>query len=295
MPRLDRLLSLYCFSPLRNLSSVKRPAIPILMYHSISDNAEDGVHPYFRLATTPEVFAQHMALLADQGYQVIGFDAALKFLCGDNSDNQNIPAKVIITFDDGFLDFYINAFPILARYGFTATVFLPTSFINDANTSINDKTFLSWSQVRELIKAGFTFGSHTVTHKHLNRLPRAQGEHELKKSKETIEDRTGSRVQTFSFPYAFPENDKDFVSFMRSKLQIYGYSCAVATRIGTAAIGDDLFSLRRIPVNNDDDSSLFKSKLAGGYNWLYSAQYMIKFMRGMLGMNRRNLEKWTSL
>lgn len=265
------------------------------MYHSISDNHEDGVHPYYRLATTPEVFAQHMALLADQGYQVIGLDAAVKFLSGDNSDNRDIPAKVIITFDDGFLDFYINAFPILARHGFTATVFLPTSFINDFNTSLIGKTFLSWSQVRELIKAGFTFGSHTVTHKHLDRLPRSQVGHELHKSKETIEDRTGSRGQTFSFPYAFPENDKDFISFIRNTLQVCGYSCAVTTRIGTTTPGEDLFSLRRIPVNNDDDPALFQTKLAGGYNWLYSAQYIVKSSRGMLGMKRRDMEKWTSL
>ena len=162
MPRLDRLLSLYCFSPLRKLVRSKKPAIPILMYHSISDNPEYGVHPYYRLATTPDVFAQHMALLADQGYQVISLDAAVKLLRGDNSDNQDMPARVIITFDDGFLDLYINAFPILARHGFTATVFLPTSFINDSNTSLIGKTFLSWYQVRELIKAGFTFGSAVI-------------------------------------------------------------------------------------------------------------------------------------
>ncbi len=286
MPRPDRLLSLYCFSPLRKIVKSRNQAIPILMYHSISDNPEDGVHPYYRLATSPHVFAQHMDLLADQGYQVVGLDAAVKFLSEDNSDNKDMPARVIITFDDGLLDFYINAFPILARHGFTSTVFLPTSFINDSNTSLTGRMFLSWPQVRELINAGFTFGSHTVTHKHLDRLPRSQVKHELQKSKETIEDRTGRHVQTFSYPYAFPENDRDCISFIRSTLQVCGYSCAVTTRIGTATPGEDLFLLRRIPVNNDDDPALFQTKLAGGYNWLYSAQYVVKSSRGMLGMKR---------
>lgn len=295
MPRLDRLLSLYCFSPLRKIRPAKTLSIPILMYHSISNREERDVHPYFRTCTSPRRFMQQISWLHEHGYMTIHLTEAANLLSGKVVASSEARDKkyVVITFDDGFMDFYTDAFPILSRYGFTASIFLPTSFIKDVHTNIMDQTFLSWPQVRELIKAGITFGSHTVSHKYLDRLSRHEGEQELQQSKETIEDRTGSAVYAFSFPYAFPENDRDFVSFMRSTLQACGYSCAVTTRIGTAARSDDLFSLKRIPVNGEDDLLLLQAKMAGGYDWLHTVQFTAKSIRELLGM-RRSLEQWPS-
>ncbi|MEW6681746.1 MAG: polysaccharide deacetylase family protein [Nitrospirota bacterium] len=238
-----------------------------------------------------------MSWLRDHGYQIISLGQAVGLLSGRSADRVGARDSkyAVITFDDGFEDVYTDAFPILARYESTATLFLPTAFISDTNTTVMDRRFLSWSQVRDLIKAGITVGSHTVTHKYLAELSRSQGEDEIRRSKETIEDRTGAPVDTFSVPYAFPENDKDFISFMRKTLHACGYSCAVTTKIGIAVRGDDLFALRRIPMNGDDDSRLLHAKMAGGYDWLHTVQYMAKTLRGITGIKRRrSFEKWAS-
>jgi peptidoglycan/xylan/chitin deacetylase (PgdA/CDA1 family) len=266
------------------------------MYHSISCDAEKSIHPYYRVNTTPPVFAAHMQFLHDREYRTITLDDAIRLLSAANDYHRNETDRfAVITFDDGFLDFYTEAFPILKRYGFTATVFLPTSFIGDTNTTISGQSFLSWPQVRELAKEGISFGSHSVSHKYLANLPHELVERELRVSKETIEHKTGKAVRIFSYPYAFPENDKEFISIMRCTMMASGYSGAVTTRIGTASTGDDLFCLKRIPVNAEDDPSLFRAKMAGSYDWLHAAQYMAKSVRGMLGIRRRKvLAEWSS-
>lgn len=293
MIRLDRFLTLSLFSPLHALTLKRRLRIPILMYHSISGEVEQGIHSYYRTVTTPVVFARHMALLKELGYQVVGLDTAMQLLGNDtDADRDRAQKPVVITFDDGFLDFYTEAFPVLSQHGFTATVFLPTSFIDAGGKTIMGRPFLTWDQVRELVDAGITFGSHTASHEYLARLDRNRIEEELRKSKAVIEDKTGNAVHFFSFPYAFPEHKKGLVSFLCETLIKCGYRGAVTTRIGTAAQGDDLFSLKRIPVNNDDDPKLLLAKLAGGYNWLHALQYAAKSGKGMLGYRRRTMGEW---
>jgi peptidoglycan/xylan/chitin deacetylase (PgdA/CDA1 family) len=237
-----------------------------------------------------------MRFLQDSGYRVITLDDAIRLLSVSNDCHRTETGRyAVITFDDGFLDFYTEAFPILESYDFTATVFLPTSFINDTNTTISGQSFLSWPQVRELAKAGISFGSHSVSHKYLARLSQEQVDQELRVSRETIENQTGKDVLTFSYPYAYPEDDRQFVSFMTRSMQKSGYSGAVTTRIGTADFGNELFCLKRIPVNSEDDTCLFRAKLEGGYNWMHAVQYSAKAVRGMLGMRRRKiLAKWST-
>ena len=295
--RLDRLLTLSIIQPLKVLTNDKGLRIPILMYHRISRDDERGIHPYYKVVTTPEVFMQHMALLAESGYRVIGLDTAVELLRRHDTDvKQDLPAKpVVITFDDGFSDFYTEAYPVLASHGFTATVFLPTSFIDNPERTIMGKSFLTWSQVRELSNVSITFGSHSVSHRAMDALPKTEIDNELRHSKETIEDKIGKPVHTFSCPYAFPEHDKDFVTYLHDTLIACDYSGAVTTRIGTATIGDNLFTLKRIPVNADDDPDLLSAKIAGAYNWMHTAQYTVKTARAMLGLRRRkSIAKWTS-
>jgi peptidoglycan/xylan/chitin deacetylase (PgdA/CDA1 family) len=288
MIRLDRFITLALFGPLAGLTKNTGIRIPILMYHSISREEEHGSHPYYRVVTTPEVFSQHMALLADRGYQVIGLDEAIMLLRQGKDVNQRMPTKpVVLTFDDGFLDFYTNAFPILKHHGFTATVFLPTSFIGAVGKTNIEKPFLSWPQVRELVNEGVTFGSHTVSHGYMAGMTHADVEQELRQSKDTIEERTGIPVRSFSYPYAFPEHDNDFVAFLRKVLQGCGYSCAVSTIIGTSVQGDDPFTLKRLPVNASDDPALLMAKMTGSYDWMHMAQYAAKSARALLGINRK--------
>ena len=104
-------------------------------------------------------------------------------------------------------------------------------------------------------------------------------DYELRASKQAIEEKLGKTVDHYSYAYAFPEQDTDFVQYLEQSLRRAGYTGAVSTRIGTAKQGDDLYLLKRIPVNSHDDEGLLRAKLEGGYDWLNRVQVMKKKIR----------------
>ena len=264
--RIDRLATLYVFHPLAARGRSGHRSVPILMYHSISD-ADDFRHPYFQTTTSPARFAEQMGFLSQNGYSAIRLTQAM-----------STPASkpVVITFDDGYRDFYTQAYPILTKFGFTANMFLPTGYIGNKRSKFNDIECLTWNEVRELNAAGIEFGSHTVTHPKLKELGSDEVEQELRRSKETIEDKLGTDVASFSYPFAFPEAMRSFVGKLRDTLSRCEYRVGVSTVIGTATPADDPFFLRRLPVNVSDDLPLFRAKLEGGYDWLHSVQRLKK-------------------
>lgn len=283
--RFDRLLTLSFFNPLKGLiTSPLNLRIPILMYHSVSMDGNKKVHPYYQTVTLPTVFEEQMRLLHEKQYNVIDLDKAIElinsgsFFLKENGSKCRVQ-YVVITFDDGFRDFYTEAFPILQKYGFAATVFLPTSYISNNRCKFKDKECLTWSEVLELNKAGITFGSHTSMHPQLRYLTDKEIRNEIEFSKKDIELNIGETVKFFSYPYAFPEDDRNFSDNLRIMLKDCGYMGGVSTRLGTVNNKDDIFFLKRIPVNSCDDSPLFRAKIKGGYDWLQKVQYISKVLK----------------
>jgi peptidoglycan/xylan/chitin deacetylase (PgdA/CDA1 family) len=271
MPRADAFATLYFFHPIKRLSP-RSDRLPILMYHSIS-NRQERTHPYYRTVTAPEVFAQQMQYLHENEYSTLGLAEAVKWLEVPRSDGRR---PVVITFDDGFQDFYTTAFPILSRHGFGAIMFLPTAYIGNVAQAFKETDCLTWRQVRELRASGIEFGSHTVSHPQLTTLVAADAEREVRASKDTIEQELGCTVKSFAYPYAFPEMNRRFITRLRGFLEQAGYENGVSTIIGTADGTGDRFFMKRLPVNTCDDNSLLKAKLEGGYDWLHAAQYLAK-------------------
>ena len=279
--RVDRLLTLYFFHLLRN-TSLRRKGIrvPILMYHSISDTPEEVSHPYFKTNTSPHVFAEHMRILREHSYSVISLSSAVELLAPDSEPTTGKP--VVLTFDDGFADFRTQAFPLLREFGFCATVFLPTGFISDEGRNFNSKRCLRWNEIRELAGSGIQFGTHTVTHPQLRDLHWDQIEREIRESTKALEDEIGKQVESFSYPYAFPEEDRHLKARLKTLLVELGYKNGVTTRIGTATKSDDRLFLRRIPANSGVDPVFFRAKLAGGYDWMKNVQYGYKLINTIL-------------
>jgi hypothetical protein len=99
---------------------------------------------------------------------------------------------------------------------------------------------------------------------------------EITRSKREIESLIGVPVDSFSYPYAFPEEDKAFTEYLRAELIRCGYQTSVTTVIGRVGLGNDRHFMKRIPINEADDLLLFEAKLRGGYNWLHGLQYLSK-------------------
>jgi peptidoglycan/xylan/chitin deacetylase (PgdA/CDA1 family) len=275
MPRFDRLVTLYLSHPLaRLLGPQDRSRVPILMYHSISDNLFGMSHPYFHINTLPEVFSQQMRWLRNAGYRSID----LKQACTGLEAGTDLSKTIVITFDDGYRDFYTDALPILKQCGFTATLFLATDRIHNAPARIEGADYLTWSDVRELHAEGMRFGSHTVSHPDLRSLGPDQIEYELGHSKEVLEEQLGVSIDAFSYPFGFPEEDKNFTRFLEDVLSNLGFDYGVSTILGRASRRSNRFFLPRLPVNSCDDPSLFRAKLEGGYDWLHWPQLLKKCM-----------------
>ncbi|HEY5041197.1 MAG TPA: polysaccharide deacetylase family protein [Verrucomicrobiae bacterium] len=158
--RPDRFITLNLIRPLRRLTprASRLASLPLLMYHSISDDPESGVGPYFRVSTSPGRFREQMQWLKDRGCRGVTLSDGLAWLndsspspprgegrgevslsplrpslpqIGNRKSEIGNIKPVVLTFDDGFRDFYTAAWPILREFGFTATMYLPTSFIGD--------------------------------------------------------------------------------------------------------------------------------------------------------------------
>jgi peptidoglycan/xylan/chitin deacetylase (PgdA/CDA1 family) len=313
--RLDRFITLNVARPFRSVMAHLSPSprraegrgevLPILMYHSISRRDESHLGDYFKLCTTPERFRLQMETLKKHGYTATDLETGLEHLrqsaqelgaVHGNGTSPGLGAKstfnpqpstlnprlVVLTFDDGFRNFYTEALPILAEFGFTATVYLPTAFIKDERCAFNETDCLTWSEVRECQKFGIRFGAHTVSHAKLYDLPWPDIEAEVRDCRSDIEAHLGKSVTSFAYPYAFPQADQEFCGRLRETLVASGYQSCVTTIAGRVTTADDPYTLRRLPVNGEDDPELILAKVTGAYDWMAPAQGAVKRIKGMI-------------
>jgi peptidoglycan/xylan/chitin deacetylase (PgdA/CDA1 family) len=174
---------------------LSKTRVPILAYHQVSDS--------FDLSITRQKvrqFERGIRFLCEHGYKAVGLNEVL------NSGEHNDEKKVVFTFDDAYQDVYVNAFPILQKFAFTACIFVITGYVGkysewDYNSGRGKKKHLSWEQMQKMADAGFEFGSHTVNHPDLTKIPKRFVEYELKGSKEILEDQLDRRVNFLSYPF----------------------------------------------------------------------------------------------
>lgn len=285
MIRLDRFLAVYFCEPwLKWIRKDSEKRIPILMYHSISDELEEKMPEYYRVNTRPKKFLQHMEWLHYQNYSIIDVDEALRRV----QNSTLIPDRcVVLTFDDGFRDFFVNAWPVLKYFRYRATVYLPTAFIGESRKVFKGRECLTWKEVRELHRQGISLGSHTVNHPTLYGLPWEEIGRELGESRQRIEKELQAPISLFCYPYAFPQEDAGFVRRLRRELVGQGYRNSVTTIIGRVRGKDDPFCMPRLPINESDDVELFEAKLTGAYDWMAHAQSFIRHVKLCMRRTRR--------
>lgn len=243
------------------------------MYHSISEPTARSSHPYFEIRTSTSAFREQMQFLHDAGITTL-LPSEIKTWF--NSPLPNTNRAVCLTFDDAYEDFYTSAFPVLQKFDFKSTVYVPTGLVGEKK--LNDRKILNWEQIKELSEAGVHFGSHAVMHLDMRSLSDTQLKNELAHSKNSLEDALGKPVHDFSHPFAFPEHNRSYKDNYRKQLQACGYHTAMTTIIGCARKTLDPLLIPRLPINGYDDNRLLTAKLNSAYDWLHRAQFISKMV-----------------
>lgn len=225
---------------------------PILVYHQILSAGLLSQHS--SNIVLPGQFERQMQYLHDRRYQCL----TLADLLQPRSSRTHHPEKsFVLTFDDGYEDFFTEAYPILRRFGFSATIFLTTDFIGGRSRWEGEfgTPLLSWRQVRELVKAGFSFGSHSCRHPNLCNIPREQAWQELASSKQCLETELCQETQFLAYP--FGESNRD----------IQEMACEASYRAAFGVITGRYshFNVWRRPCTPQDTLLTFSFKLTRGY------------------------------
>ena len=165
------------------VSTVKDAGLIALCFHKV-DYSNDP------LSLTPEEFRRFLKEMISDGYTFVDIDDIISFYKSGKKLPQN---PVFITFDDGYKDNYVYAYPILKEEGAKATFYLVSDHIGN-----NER--MTKEDLTEMIADGFKIGSHTVDHENLNELTESQVKYELKKSKEDLEKTFGVSVNSVAYP-----------------------------------------------------------------------------------------------
>ena len=203
-----------------------RVPVPILMYHSISTSAT----PAFRRFTLhPVLFAAHMDYLAQQGYRTLTMSELTDLRRSAGGDAEVSPMSLVLTFDDGFTDFYTEALPVLRRHGFAATLYVITGYVGATSRWLEpegeaDRPILTWRQLREIAESGVECAAHSDTHPQLDDVPRQRARHELSRPKRVLEDRLQREVRSFAYPFGYYSRP------VREMVEETGYSSAYKVR-----------------------------------------------------------------
>lgn len=229
------------------MTSVSPVRVPVLMYHEIADPPETSS----RFSVSPGAFAAQLAYLREQGFTSVTAGALPAMLAGDPGAVRD--RTVVLTFDDGYADFYTRALPLLAEYGFTATVFATSGFMEDTGP----ERMLRWNQLAEAARAGIEIGAHTCQHPQLDQIPDKRLRDELYVSKDRIEDKLGFSVPGLAYPYGY-SNAK-----VRQVAREAGYGYAYAVNNVTATPGSDRFALPRLTVRRATTLSEFRRLVDG--------------------------------
>lgn len=222
--------------------------IPILAYHSLDPDRFAG-----KLAITPELFKKQMYFLKRKNFRTPGLE-----FCAREKGMEGLWEKyAAITFDDGYLDNYEKAFPVLKEFGFAASFFVTA-------TEIGKPGFMSWEMIQTMAYTpGIEIGSHTLSHRPLTDIPEEEAWEAIVSSKKILEERLGKAVKAISYPSgAFNEKILEMVEHAG-----YQYGCAASHVHDRKFLGNP-FLLRRIKISSSSNSDFaFSLRLSGFYHF----------------------------
>lgn len=222
--------------------------VPILMYHYISIPPAGADTYRINLSVPPDTFRAQMKWLKDNGYEPITLTRLIYAL---NIGWPPLPDKpIILTFDDGYLDNYETAFPILKEMGFTGTFFVLTGFIDR-----NQPGYMTWSQLEEMSKAGMDIEVHGVEHDDMSGRDANWLAQNLGTASQAIQQHLGYQPRFLAYPSG------QFDPLTITVANQTGYWAAVTTIFGSHQQKDALYELQRLRIANDTTLEIFAAAI----------------------------------
>jgi peptidoglycan/xylan/chitin deacetylase (PgdA/CDA1 family) len=221
-----------------------------LMYHSLAKAGHQPSDMYARFVVTTEAFEAQLALLKDKGYTS---STVTQYLNNPTASDKT----VILTFDDALADFEL-AVPLLKKYGFTATLFVPTAFVGGRSSWMPGvdahHPLLSWQDLRDLAKENIDIAAHGHAHLQLDNVPLAVAKADIERGKGLLEQHLGQKVSSFAYPYGY------YTSGTQQLLKAAGFAgaCSVDKRLSFTA---DTFALSRLTVAGGMSTNAFATPL----------------------------------
>ncbi len=248
--------------------------IPVLMYHQICEDGTFGPSEFIVSAST---FRRQLQYMADHGFST----PRIGDLVRGTTDASHKP--VLLTFDDGYLNNYQIAFPILQEFGFTALISLvadPSVRTNewDQRKGIAPTSLMERHHIREMADYGIEFASHSYRHKSLPHLDNEELTIELVRSKEAVEEIVGKRAEALVYPYG------DVDQRVKQAVRDAGYDCAFATHSGPLDFYADLYEIRRMIVLDNADPMYMRWILSGGKK---AFMWMVGVTKKLFGRRNR--------
>lgn len=220
--------------------------VPIILYHYLSDNPDPKDLARYGLSVGPAQFDEEMKYLADNGYTSMTFDSLYPAF---KNPGLLPPKPVVITFDDGYSDFYYNAYPILKKYGINGTVFIPTALMNQGY-------YLTWNQIKEMAGSNLIhFESHGVHHYSYPSISHDTLVQELTESKKVLQDLLGVPINFIAYPYG--TTDGSVIEAVKQA----GYTGAIGTWPNKIQSEGTLYNMPRLKVGGGMDLKRFAELL----------------------------------
>ena len=225
-------------------------SVPVLNYHQINDRDENA------LTVHTDQFEAQMKYLADNGFHTI--TPAEMFDAWENGTK--LPDKpVILTFDDGYVDNYRNAYPILGKYGLKGTIFLISDYVSTY------PNYLTWAQVEEMQESGYIdFESHTLSHMQLDSTSPEETWNQLDGSKKALEWHLKKEVNFIAYPCG--SYDDDLIKMTKDA----GYRAAFTVDYGVSSQDENPFVLDRVPIFGCTDHTQLRFKMRLQYSPIFA-------------------------
>ena len=229
--------------------------VPVLLYHSVSDQPTGQFGPY---TVTRRQLASHLDQVIGLGFHTLTVGQLVEHR---TAGIPLPPRTAAITFDDGFADFD-NAWPELTQRGLAATLYVTAGMLGRrsewlAPLGAGGMPMLSRSQLADLATDGCEIGAHSMSHPELDCLTRPAAAVEIRDSKDVLEQALGRRINTFAYPHGY--HDKA----VKHLVAAAGYTSAAAVRNALSPADDDPFALARVTVMSDFSAEQIARVLTG--------------------------------